>query len=802
MFSPLLGKTDLTHQPVLLFLVGLSILVLFFWYFATEIERRKRNIGSVLVLGVVVLCFIGLFPPKKSLKGGVDIVGGVAFTLAVDPGLDDEGNPRPVTLDDTQSAITTLRQRLDPQGTKDLTIAAQGTDRIVLQMPGIGEKEATEVRTTIEKTAKLEMREVHPQNATLAQQVKNGTKPAPGYKLYTYTAENSFGEEFTEDILLSRRVAFDGSYIDEAFPDYADGGTVVINLNGEGGKKMENLTRDMTPGRDRIAVVLDGIVKSAPTVQSVPLGSRFTITGLDNTEEAQDLSNVLMNPLQNPLKVEEQRQVSATLGAATVSQGINAGLLGLGLTVLFVLAYYRFAGIVAIIALVINVIVLFGVMAMFEFTFTLPGIAGIVLTIGVAVDANVLIYERLREELSLGKSVKGALNAAFEKAFSAIFDANITTLITALILFWRASDTVKGFAVTLTIGILASMFSALLAVRVMFWWFTAKKDIKKLTFMNLAPKRVIDFLSKRNIAFVLSAVLILGSLGTMAVKNQSALGIDFTGGSLIRFTVGEDKRVEASEADRVLESANLGKGFFVQEETIVGSGELLTVRVATDDAEKAQSALQEAIPALAEAPVSVDAISSSLGAEFLSNSLLALGLGLLAIIIYITIRFEFSFALGAFVAIFHDLIISIGIVLLLGTELSLIHVGAFLTIAGYSINDTIIVFDRIRESLQTARGTTKEIMNEAINATLSRTILTSATTLVTVICLYLLGGAGLRDFSLAIIIGIIVGTYSSIFIASPIVYIWAKINGTNLRQEVLPPQIQDDIEGAELPSES
>ena len=205
---------------------------------------------------------------------------------------------------------------------------------------------------------------------------------------------------------------------------------------------------------------------------------------------------------------------------------------------------------------------------------------------------------------------------------------------------------------------------------------------------------------------------------------------------------------------------------------------------------------------MAKAPVSVDAISSSLGQEFLSNSLLALGLGLLAIILHITVRSEFSFALGAFVAIFHDLIISIGIVLLLGTELSLIHVGAFLTIAGYSINDTIIVFDRIRENLQTGKGTTKEIMNEAINATLSRTILTSATTLVTVICLFLLGGAGLRDFSLAIIIGIVVGTYSSIFIASPIVYIWAKINGTNLRHEVLPPQILDDIEGAELPNES
>jgi len=277
------------------------------------------------------------------------------------------------------------------------------------------------------------------------------------------------------------------------------------------------------------------------------------------------------------------------------------------------------------------------------------------------------------------------------------------------------------------------------------------------------------------------------------VKKDSALGVDFTGGSLIRFSVGDDK-VSATEASQVLNGIELSQAPFVQEESTTGSGALLTIRAATDDADTIKETLQTSIPILADKKVSVDTVSASLGGEFLTNSLIALGIGLIAILVYITIRFEFSFALGAFVAIFHDLIISIGIVLLLGGELNLIHVGAFLTIAGYSINDTIVVFDRIREDLLIRRGNIKDIMNTAISATLSRTVITSLTTFITVVVLYLLGGAGLADFSLAIMIGVVVGTYSSIFVASPVVYLWSKMKGTNLRKEVLDRQIEADVD--------
>jgi len=498
-FSSLLGYVDLSQSPIHLFLVGLGLLVLFFWYFATELEKRKRNIGTALVLGLVTLCFLGVMPPKERLKGGVDIEGGVAFTLRVQPGIGVQGEPLAVTPEAVEQAIEVLRRRLNPNNNTDLFITAQGEDRIVLQMPGVTEEEAKKVEKTIEETVRLEMRAVHPQSDTLAGQVESSGKKIPSYKLFTYTRKNRFKEQISTPILLSQRIGLDGSFIQEAYPDITTD-SVQIHLNPEGGKRMENFTGKMTVNRDSISVVLDGVVKSVATVQQVPLGRNFSITGLDNSEEARSLARVLNNPLKNPLVVDEKRQVSATLGAETVKQGINAGLVGLALTIIFVLCYYRFAGIIAIVALGINIVLLFGAMAMMGFTFTLPGIAGIILTIGVAVDANVLIFERLREELANGKSVKSAISAAFEKAFSAIFDANITTLITALILFWRASDTVKGFAITLTIGILASMFAALLAVRVMFWWFTDAGMVKKLSFMDLVPKRSIDFLSKRTIA--------------------------------------------------------------------------------------------------------------------------------------------------------------------------------------------------------------------------------------------------------------------------------------------------------------
>lgn len=918
-------------QPTIVFLSGLIILALLFWYLASDDISRKRKVGTVLILGIIVLCGWSLSPrtensefrigelteltdndgyqlsveaipatdrkgediemeqdtldtkvrtlqsrldldesalfssslpnlititmpgsskeeaeavaskvteaqPVTALKPGIDLAGGASFTLQVQPKAPEEseetGDEDPeayrVTPDSIQQAIKTLRGRLNPDGTKDMLIQPQGQDMIIIEMPGVSEEEAAWVREIIQKQSVLELRAVHPQNDDLAPKVAAQEEVIPGYKLFTRSYTDNQGEPRTEPLLLENRNKIEGKHVKSASPDLGTSGVVRVTLTGAGGKLMRDLTTQMRKGVDRLAVVLDGEVDSAPVVQAT-LDKNFIIQGVGDAEECRNLSATLMNPLENPLKILKESTVTARLGAATVSQGILAGIAGISLTILFLGFYYRFAGAIAFIGLTVNVLILFGAMAMFEFTFTLPGIAGIILTIGVAVDANVLIYERLREERAAGKSLVAAIQAAYEKAFTAIFDANITTLITAIILFWRASGTVKGFAITLTIGILASMFAALVVTRVVFWWTSrnsekdSRVDSRKLKFVrSLVPRRTLNFMGMRRGAFAISITFLVGSLVMVGWKRESALGIDFAGGALIQFQT-QDKIVDEEVVREALTGLDLKKDPIIQNETLPATDKphILSIRCADEDADTIVTTLRENVPllglkatSLEEEPSSSgeedtaenqtgwlydssrDTVQASLGSDFLINSLVALGLGLIAILLYITIRFEFSFAMGAFAALFHDILICIGIVVLLGQELTLIHVGAFLTIAGYSINDTIVVFDRIREALRMKRGEVEEVMNSAINATLSRTILTSVTTFVTVLVLFIFGGPALKSFSLAIMVGVVVGTYSSIFVASPIVLIWSRKRGVNLRRELLDANLEAQVNPA------
>jgi len=787
-------------DPLTLFTIGLTLLILFFWYFATEIETRKRNVGTVLLFGICGLCALAIFPPKERLKAGIDIAGGSAFFLRIQPKENANGQEMPVTPDQVQEAIRVIQGRLDSMGTSEPLIVAQGDDGILVQMPGVKPEESAEIRKTLETVAKLELREVSPRNneigkdgKSLAKRVLDGDEIVPGYRAYELIQKNEDGKETTTPILLNRRAALGGSDIVNAYPSPSSMDSVDITLNNLGTDKMIALTQHMRPNIDRIAIVLDGIVKSAPVVQSVPLGKNFVINGLDEAGETRQLANALMNPLENPLEVEEERSVSPTLGAAIVKQGIWSGLIGLAITAVFVLIYYRTGGIVALVGLIVNGLMLFGAMAMFGFTFSLPGIAGIILTIGLAVDANVLIYERLREELENGKSLKSAIAASYDKAFSAIFDANITSLISAVILFSMASGSIKGFAVTLTIGIIASMFSAILVTRVLFRWGVDTNLLRKMTFLNLIKATNVDFLSAAKKTGIASASMLLISLVAFALHREDALGIDFTGGTRIQFQLGE-KEVPLADVNKVLDSLTLTRDAFPQIESNPVTGALLSVRTDKADTEKIITALRKELPVLSEKEAdgtgylideSKEEVSAIIGGSFMRESIIALGLGLIGIAFYITIRFEFSFALGAFIALLHDVIISVGVVVLLGRELSLIHVGAILTIAGYSINDTIVIFDRIRETVLIRTGAIKDVMNEAINATLSRTILTSATTIVTVAILSLYGGSALKDFSIMILIGLVIGTYSSVFVASPIVLWWSQRKGGDIRKDVL-----------------
>jgi SecD/SecF fusion protein len=787
---------NLQDYPLLVVGTGIAIVALIFWYVATEIDRRKRNVGTIAIGIVIALCLAAIYPPSEKLKGGIDLIGGSSFIVEVQPGTNRANEPLPVTKEAIDQVIATLSDRLSSSGLTDNLMQPLGDDRVIIEMPGVGDDRRAEIRDIIERTARLELKEVHTDSDRLAGPVDSGDALAPpGYQLYQLPivdeeTQKKIGER---PLLLSRRNIVGGESVQNARIVTQQIGTVAVTLKKEGGDRVLNSTKAMKLGQDRMAVVLDGQALIAPTVQA-KLGRDFVINGLDGKEETRRITKALNNPLKNPLNILSERNVTARYGKEVVRQGITAAIAGLGLTLLFVLAYYRFAGLVALAGLMINMLILFGCMAMFGATFTLPGIAGIILTIGVAVDANVLIYERLREELAGGKSLKNALKSAYEKAFSAIFDANITTLLTAIILLWRASDQMKGFAITLTIGILSSMFAALLVTRVIFFWGSDTGAFKKLSFMNLIPERTIKFMEMRKYAFKLSALIFIGSLLIVGTKRDSALGIDFLGGSILTVQLEDGQELSAATVKDAIGDLDLNKNATAQLETVPNSdGSIITLKCGTDDIQMIKDELRKDIQILGDKnelgafnlTIDENTISASLGGEFLKNSIIALGLGLLAVLIYISLRFELSFAVGAFAALFHDIVICIGIVVIFGTELSLIHVGAFLTIAGYSINDTIVVFDRMRESLRNKRGKVIDVMNIAINATLSRTILTSVTTFVAVLVLWIFGGAALKEFSFAIMIGVVVGTYSSIFIAAPVVYIWSKARGTNLRKELL-----------------
>ncbi len=768
-------------SPILTFSFGLVLLILFGWYFATELAARKRWLGLVLTVLLTAFCLEQVWPPMdvKNAEGkvivpgrirlGLDLQGGTSFLIQLIPR---EGSK--ITKDLLDQAVEVIRKRVDQYGVSEPVITPQGDDRILVQIAGLDTKQLDEAKAQLQRVAKLEFAIVGEGN--VARILAGEEVMDPSYVLKPYKQKKTDAEAV--QILVKRHAALDGKHVKRAFAFFDQQGYgVSLEFDGEGAKIFDDVAAQ-NKGR-QMAILLDGEVISAPVLQTDHFGGRAQITGNFSDKEARDLSSALENPLDVPVQIQETRSVSATLGADSVKSGVMAGIVGLLLVMAFVMLYYRFAGLIAIFGLLINIVILFGAMVMFNFTLTLPGIAGIMLTIGMAVDANVLIYERLREEMAAGKSLAAALTGAYDKAFSAIFDANATTLITAVILFWQATGSVKGFAVTLTLGIIASMFSALLFTRTAFRWMVEKGGLQKLSMLDLAPKRQFNFLGKRVAAAVFSLILIGGSIGIFAIRGEHNFGIDFRGGDLL--VIDSSKPLTVEEARKALNDPNVVILFERQ-----GVKQMLTFRSPQGTSPEILAKMKAAFPDSGVVQVGQDTVGAQIGMEFAKRALYALGLGMVGILIYVTLRFEFSFALGALVALLHDVIITLGIFSLIGGELSLVMVGAILTIAGYSINDTIVVYDRIREGLKAGvGGSIQTLMNNSINETLGRTILTGGTTLLSVGALYFFGGAVLRDFSFAILVGIVIGTYSSVFIAAPIVLWASKLRGKSVRREVL-----------------
>ena len=536
---------------------------------------------------------------------------------------------------------------------------------------------------------------------------------------------------------------------------------------------------------ERLAIVLDGAVYSAPNINDKIGEGRGRITGSFTPEEAQDLAIVLRaGTLPAPIEIIEDRTVGPALGRDSIAQGRTAATISMALIALFMIAYYRTAGLIADLALALNMIFVFSILAGFHATLTLPGIAGIILTIGMAVDANVLIFERIREELHRGKTIRAAIDSGYGNALSAIIDANLTTLIVGLVLYQFGTGPIRGFALTLCIGIISSLFTAFFVTRSVFDLITRRAAVENINIgpVALFSKLAIPFLERHKTAFIASgAVLALGLVSMMAIGINK--GIDFAGGTLLELhfqpaVAIEDIRgsmKEVSVGDKVVDlSSSEIKEF--------GSVNDILIRVAqsgtgTDLGDGIKAVLKSGFPASIQDETEwirrEEKVGPRIGEELTGAAVRAILMSMALILIYMAIRFHrFLYGIAAVVALFHDVLITVGLLALFGIEFTLAVVAALLAIVGYSLNDTIVVFDRIRENLHmTRRQGFGGIIDISINECLSRTLITSLTTLMAVMVLMTWGGEVIRDFTITLLIGVLIGTYSSIFIASPVLFI-------------------------------
>ncbi|WP_375415860.1 protein translocase subunit SecDF [uncultured Hymenobacter sp.] len=578
-----------------------------------------------------------------------------------------------------------------------------------------------------------------------------------------------------------------GEVVSDARMDYDQGGRpeVSMSMTPSGSKKWQRMTA-ANIGK-QVGIVLDDYVYSDPVVQGEIAGGNTQISGNFSIEEAQDLANVLKaGKLPAPTRIVEEAVVGPSLGQEAINQGLYSSLAGLLIIMIFMAVYYGRAGLVADVALLFNMFLILGVLAQFGTALTLPGIAGLILVIGSSVDANVLIFERIREELNHGLSLHDAINKGYSRAFSAIFDSNVTTMLIAVILGFFGTGPVQSFAVTLGIGVLTSFLSAVYVSRLIIEWLVKGKETSQITFStalsrNLFNNLSFDIVGKRKLAYAFSALFILFGFGLMAYQGGPNLGVDFKGGRA--YVVDFNKTMEASRVGDKLRPVFQGAGLEVKQYGAPDRLRITTGYLAEDESTaadaKVAAALNQGLQQYsADAPViqSTSKVGATIADDIKRTSVLSLGLTLLGIFVYVLFRFEkWQYSMAAVVALFHDALLVIAafpIARLFGVnyEMDQIFVAALLTVIGFSMNDTVVIYDRIREYLrENPKLTFAQVVNPALNSTFSRTMITFTTVFLVVLVLYIFGGETLRSFSFAMIIGVIFGTYSSLFIATPII---------------------------------
>jgi SecD/SecF fusion protein len=584
--------------------------------------------------------------------------------------------------------------------------------------------------------------------------------------------------------LLKRRAEMNGEDISDARPyrvgDGTNAGEVAVSLkfSGIGPKKFSAVTA-ANIGK-QMAIVLDDQVISAPVIRDRIPNGEAQITGLDDMAEANRLAVVLRaGALKAPMNIIESRNIGATLGVDNIKSGFGSALLGLVACLIFMIGYYRLGGAVASVGMMFNVLITAAVLSVFNATLTLPGIAGFILSIAMSLDSNVIIFERIREEIRDGLKARAAVAKGYEKAFSAIFDSNLTTFLTALILYKIGTGSVKGFGLTLMIGIVSSMFSALTVTHAIFDFKLARQDANHLKLgsgvraINEARFTVVP---KTKIFFSLSAVLIVFSLGLAIVKGFD-FSIDFVGGQVYTVQFQDEKSHEAELAAAI--TAKGADDFTVRK---VGSGSNNSYQISVRKSQDA--AVKDAVTGVHSANgqaadiIAMDTVGPTIGKELRFNAILSVFLACIMICLYIWFRFGklgLGFGVGAVLGLVHDTILTVGMVSLFGLSVDGALIASILTMIGYSVNDTIVVFDRIRENVGTmGRANFGDTVDTSVSQSFSRTIITSMTTLFVCIILAVMGGSSIRDLGLVLAFGIITGTYSSIFICSPFVAWWAK----------------------------
>ena len=662
-------------------------------------------------------------------------------------------------------SIEVIRKRIDEFGTTEPVVQRQGNDRVLVEVPGVDDPQR--LKDLIGTTAKMSFHLVSTEMSGI--DAVAGRPPAGTFIAYD-------DSEPPQPELLEQSSLIKGENLVDAQPGFdqqTNEAIVTFRFDSKGGSRFCQIST-ANIGK-RFAIVLDKTVITAPVIRGAICGGSGQISGNFTTESANNLAILLRaGALPAQLNFIEERTVGPSLGQDSIEQGSDAAKVGAVLVLIFMVMAYGFLGVLANIALIANVGIILGLLTLIGATLTLPGIAGIVLTMGMAVDANVLIFERIREERRGGRSLVQSIDAGFRQALSTIVDANVTTFIAALILFYLGSGPVQGFAVTLAIGILTTVFTAYTMTRLLvaLWikWSKPKELPRRL--LSFMPENTsLKFMKNRLLSFPASLIAVVASV-IMFFTLSMNFGIDFLGGTIIELRANQEQ-ADLGEVRSTLGELNLGD---VQVQEFGDVREVL-IRIESQNAGEAgeQSAVTKVREALQDNYEfrRVDVVGPTVSGELAQAGLLAVLGALAAIMFYIWIRFEWQFAIGAVVATLHDVLLTVGIFSLLQLEFNLSTIAAVLTIVGYSLNDTVVVYDRVRENLRKFKKmSVPDLLDMSINQMLSRTILTSVTTLLALFALYFLGGAVLASFTFAMIFGVFVGTYSSIFIAAPLLILF------------------------------